>query len=730
MTIPTATYGELIAGVAHPGIDLPTGGQVLEIAAAADGEIVGVRLSSTGYGRALRLELPDGREIVYGHLSAFMPAIEDSCLALQQRTHSYELDWSPRRGTFPIRRGELIGRSGETENGEHILHLEVRVGGMPRNPLLSGFHFFDRSRPRIDALRFVPLGPAARANGALEPIEVPFDATTGGSVGVPRPILWGPIGVESVAHDDDLGQRRSPWQTRLEVDGSLQYEGDVGERLLEGRWDVDVPDPPRPDRFIQRLYRPTQRDRGRLACGSTIKEGRHRLRIISRDAAGLADTADIVVLVQPTPRLDEWTARPCGAGLWDVGVRVGPLSGDPEATRLWIDQTEDGRRFPVSTPLGHIGSDWFLGEISSIIPSGRIGLRVRLRTPDGIEAWEPSLALDAAGGCVAAVVDSPSVRARPRWLDIRLPIACMPASTPAAALQIPGATIPCELLEIPPGEGEVGLWHWAVAPRRSKPGVTPYLDLRLDGTTRRWRLGPVVLAMPGSDLLWSSPDGALTVEVPAATFYGPVWLGYTKSVRKQDRIPIEEMMGLPQSRGEQGEVLIVRSDVHRMGPEDLEMDGPFRISIRPTVAPESGEEAKRLGVYTRSGPGEAWSYLGGTWTGSALVAIGDALGEWLVLEDRTEPWVYALYPAAGERRTGPLANLRASVREDGSGLAASGVEIELDGLRLPAAWNPVSRTVVATPLVPIAEGQHQWEVRVRDRAGNLARRVAAFSIVR
>jgi hypothetical protein len=79
---------------------------------------------------------------------------------------------------------------------------------------------------------------------------------------------------------------------------------------------------------------------------------------------------------------------------------------------------------------------------------------------------------------------------------------------------------------------------------------------------------------------------------------------------------------------------------------------------------------------------------------------------------------------------GPLSSLRASIREDGSGLDPSGVEIELDGKRLPAAWMPVSRTAIATPAVPIAEGNHQWEVRVRDRAGNVARRTASFSLVR
>ncbi len=728
---PSATYGELSPGIGHPGVDLPTGGQSLEISAAADGEIVRVRISTTGYGRALNLLLPDGREIVYAHLSMFMPAIEESSLARQERSASFELDWGPPRGTFPVLRGEFIGKTGENEDGRRVLHLEVRVDGAPRNPLRAGFRFADSTRPRIEALRFLPLGPSARINGGLDPVEIPLDLIADRTNPAARLVLWGPVGVESVAHDDALGQQRSPWQTRLDVDGALQFEGDVGERVVEGRWGGDSPEPVAPDRFVQRLYRPAERDRGRLACGSTIKQGFHRLRVVSRDAAGLADTVNVGVLVRPTPRLDEWVARPCGAGLWDVGIRIDPIAGgNPEAIRLWVDQTEDGRRFPVSTPLGHIGSQWFLGDLSSIIPSGRIGIRLRLRTPDGIEAWEPALTLDPAGGCGTAVIDSPLIIARPRWLDIRAPIACVPAAAPTAELQIPGGTIACDLLEIPPDEGEEGLWRWVAAPGRARAGATPYLDLRLDGSTRRWRLGSVVLATPGADLLWSSPDGALTVEVPAATFYGPVWLVWTKAVREDERIPTGEISGLPHARNEQVEILLVRSDVHRLSPEDLEVDGPFRVSIRPTVLPTSGEEAKRLAIYTRPGPGRTWRYIGGIWTGSAMVAIADALGEWILLEDRSEPWVYALDPTPGDRRMGPLSSLRASVREDGSGLDPSGVEIELDGKRLPSAWMPVSRTAIAMPAVPIAEGIHQWEVRVRDRAGNIARRTASFSVVR
>ena len=167
--VPCATFGEVVPGIVHPGIDLPASGQPFPIAAASDGEIVRVRVSGEGYGRTLHLALPDGREIVYSHLSSFSPAVEDSVATIQNRSGSFEVDWRPAAGRFTVLRGEWLGRSGETEDGRRILHLEVRQNGIPRNPLLTGFSWADETAPTIDALHFVPLGPTARVNGRLVP---------------------------------------------------------------------------------------------------------------------------------------------------------------------------------------------------------------------------------------------------------------------------------------------------------------------------------------------------------------------------------------------------------------------------------------------------------------------------------------------------------------------------------------------------------------------------------
>jgi hypothetical protein len=728
--LPSAGFGEIAPGIAHTGIDFPTSGRVLPVAAASDGEIVRVRVSGGGYGRVLHLSTADGREILYAHLSQFTPALEESCRAMQERSGTYELDWRPLPGSFPVPRGAWIGRTGETEDGRPLLHLEVRVDGSPRNPLACGFDWPDETPPRIHEVQFVPLGPSARVDGGLDPRTVLLgQGGSGRSPGLAA-VLWGPIGLLCVSADEWVGQRTAPWRVTLEMDGAEQYTADVGRRLGPGGWNPDGPEPAGVERFTQRLYDPMEGDRGKLACGTALAVGTHRVRLVSRDAAANADTVEFLVLVQPTPRVEEWMARPLETGARDLGVRVGSLgTEDPERILLWVDLTEDGRRFPVRTLLGHLGAGWFLGEVSPLVPGGGIGMRVRLRTASGLESWGPVQSLDPEGRCGEAVIDSPSVVPAPGWIMLSFPAGCIPSRTPSATLRLRGVRIACELLETPPDEGDAAAWRFLGGARGAGAGDSPQLELRLDGRLRRWEMNGLFLATPRSELRWTSPDSALTLEIAAGTFYKPVWLSWTRIDQPGGALQAARAATAGRSQSEQAEDLIARSDVEAIGPEGAEMDGAFRISIRPKRLPETDEETRRLRIFGRRDGREVWHPLGGRWTGRAIVTVVDHLEEWVVMEDRSEPWIYGLEPPAGARRVGGITELGARIREEGSGISFSGFQVLLDGKRIPAAWNPWSRGLRVAVPDGMAPGTHWWEIRATDDAGNEARRVAEFTLI-
>ncbi|MBM3286323.1 MAG: M23 family metallopeptidase [Candidatus Eisenbacteria bacterium] len=724
---PSATHGRIAGGTFHQGIDLLTGGRELPVAAASDGEIVRARIGASGHGKAVHLLLPDGREILYGHLSSFMPALEESCRAMQWRSGRMEIDWRPPATAFTVRRGEWIGRTGRTADGRSLLHVEMRLGGSLVDPLRHGFAWPDTSRPRIGAIRFVPLGPDARVDGSLRAKSIqPAD---GRRSLLPATSLWGPIGIECESWDEISGQRTLPAAVLLDLDGAHRFTRDLETEIGEIAW---ISEPPEPGPFsasVQRLYEEGRDRRGWLQCGTELPAGDHGIRVICRDALGNADTAAVGVRVQPNPRVDEWMARPLSRGGWDIAVHLRTHGGeDLERTRLWVDLTEDGLRFPIRTLLGHIGSGWYLGELSAVIPSGAIGLRVRVHTPGGLEVWGPPLSLAPSGLCATGAVGPPEISVAPRWLMASFRDACLSYREPEAALLLPGLVVPCALLDVP-DLGEAAVWRFAGEGPATAGGISPRFVLRVEDDTLEWRLPGVVAANDWDDLLWRSPDGAFTMEAHAGTFLGPVWLQWKDGEPEEEGArPIKEAMrGLPPS--EERETLAPRSRRHAIEPRGIDLGGPFRLNLRPTLPPASPEEARRLLVFGRSETGGPWEVRGGVWTGSEVAVVVDQLEEWILLEDRTEPWIYAMEPSDLERRSHPLSGMSARIREDGSGVLPGDVEVRLDGHRVPASWSPWSRAVSVDLAEPLARGQHRWDVQVTDRAGNRARRSAAFVVI-
>lgn len=728
---PVATFGTWAPGRFHPGVDFSTGGVRMPVAAAADGEIVRVRASGSGYGNALHLRVTDGPEIVYAHLARFASPIQDSCRALQTRQGSYELDWTPPPGTFPVSKGGWVGWTGEAPDGRSLLHLELRVDGVPRNPWRNGFAWEDRDAPVIEAIEFVPLGADARINGRLDPLVVPVAA---GGTSMSPPVLWGPVGVLCHAYDTSASSRCAPWRCVLDVDGAIVGESTAADEGAAGLWwDALDPEPAAVHEFRLPLFDALRGDRGVLAAGKVLGPGPHPVRITCFDAAGNADTTTLPIVVLPSPRMQEWIVRPLSRRSWDLAVKIAPIEGiDPERVRLWVDLTENGRTYPVHQPIGHLGDGYYFGTIVGHVPAGRIGMRVRLLTPDGREIVEPALSLDAEARCEAAAIDSPAVRVEPRWMTLSVPARCIPATEPKAYVRLDGRRLACTLLEMSQEGGQSAPpqeWTFTISPRASRAASAAVFELEAGGTHRAWRLDGVIAAGPRADVLYSASDGSMSLEAAAGTFYAPVWLAWSRSARNDGVIPVDE---LPRSGGPtigQDEILWVRSDVHRLDPLGYRPDGSFRVTVRPRQIPGSPDEARRLLLYGRPDPASPWTPRGATWTGSGVTALVDRLEEWIVLEDQTEPWLYALRPGDAERIRPSGIELSAGVREDGAGIAREAIEIRLDGRRLPAKWNPGARRVTAVPDSSLAPGSHAWTILVRDRAGNTATREASFVVV-
>ena len=145
------SFSELRANHFHSGIDIRTNGEEnLPVFAAEDGYVERVKISGSGYGKAIYIAHGSGYTTVYAHLNRFIPEIQTRLLDEHTKRKSFELDWYPEKGAIQVKRGQLIAYSGNTggSSGPH-LHFEVRNSAteVALNPLNFGLVVSDSLAP-------------------------------------------------------------------------------------------------------------------------------------------------------------------------------------------------------------------------------------------------------------------------------------------------------------------------------------------------------------------------------------------------------------------------------------------------------------------------------------------------------------------------------------------------------------------------------------------------------
>jgi len=149
----SGTFGEFRNNHFHAGLDIRTQGrQGLTVKSVQSGWVSRVRVSVSGYGKALYLEHPDGTTSVYAHLKKFAPKIEAYVRDKQYQKESFTIQLFPKANELPIEVGEIIGYSGNTGGsyGPH-LHFEMREtkGQLPINAMDYPLDIEDTQRPQI-----------------------------------------------------------------------------------------------------------------------------------------------------------------------------------------------------------------------------------------------------------------------------------------------------------------------------------------------------------------------------------------------------------------------------------------------------------------------------------------------------------------------------------------------------------------------------------------------------
>ncbi len=147
----SGNFGELRSNHFHSGIDIRTEGrQGIPVMATADGTISRIKVNSTGFGKVLYIDHPEGYTSVYAHLYCFTNPLDCIIDSLQHAQQNFEVELFPDSSRFPIRKGQIIAWSGSSGGSEAPhLHFEIRdrITEEPMNPLLFGFDIKDTNTP-------------------------------------------------------------------------------------------------------------------------------------------------------------------------------------------------------------------------------------------------------------------------------------------------------------------------------------------------------------------------------------------------------------------------------------------------------------------------------------------------------------------------------------------------------------------------------------------------------
>ena len=152
----SGTFGEFRSSHFHYGLDVTTNKKPgYNVYSIDSGSVVRINVSTSGYGKALYINHPNGLTSVYAHLKEFSPKIQEYIKTQQYLNKSYSVQKFFNNGEMKVNKGDLIGYTGNTggSSGPH-LHFEIRdtKSQNPINPLSFNYKYDDSNRPIIKSL--------------------------------------------------------------------------------------------------------------------------------------------------------------------------------------------------------------------------------------------------------------------------------------------------------------------------------------------------------------------------------------------------------------------------------------------------------------------------------------------------------------------------------------------------------------------------------------------------
>jgi len=696
----SSTFGEPRPGRFHLGMDFKSGGVTgKKVIALGDGYIFRVKTSPFGYGKALYLKLDSGRIVVYGHLSEFLPEIEDILFSMRIQRKTYDIDWYPEPGRFRVKRGQVIAYSGDTGSGPAHLHLEIRdENNVPENPLDYGFDIRDTIPPVIESVVLIPLDGSSSVNGIPDAVRLDVPPPAGSPV-----VLTGEIGVAVSIFDrvNISNNRLGVYSLSLEVDSTMVFEKTYGKIPYHedrfGGFDVISPKFNGGNGYLTVLFRregnglSIYRGDGVLS-GKTLSDGApHTVTVRAEDHEGNVAERSFDVLFSSLPF---FTTCELGKNR-TIHIEGRSLAEELDRAELWRGTSENGWLLERVSPVEGNSCDLTMKTEHT----GPVTYKVVLVTENGL-ASPPALL--RAGGDEPAGAPPGDLRVRTELKHDRLVIRVssdeLPSSIPKIRIErngVPAGGFTCAVPE------RDRSWVTSVGfPRTGRQTIRILASASSSAFQPIEETAAVDFTAVGTDSTTTvlSPDGFLALTVHPGDLYRPAPVTV-------DTVSAETGNGLTfVSRG------------YRITWGDSPMRKPCDVAITIDATPPDNAALYMNG----NGDGDKWRFISDEHEGRVFRGKVGGSGYIAVLADPYAPYVAAASPHPGStvKTVRPL--LAARVEDRGSGIEGSdSIVMSIDGITIYGEYDYEGNRVGYRPRNPLKPGNHTVRVTVTDRAGNV-----------